>query len=147
MKNVSIFVGTVYGTAQYVAEQIKQKLNSINVAAEIFETPSIQDFQQAETILVVTSTTGQGDIPDNLFAFFDSDLRDQFPLMSGKAFAVIGLGDSSYGDIYVGAGTQFFDLLIELQGKPLDNMLAIDASETLEPESVALPWLEKLLNE
>ena len=42
-----------------------------------------------------------------------------------------------------GAGEQMRELLLEVQGRELAPMLRIDACETLEPESVALPWLEQ----
>ncbi|MGB2265052.1 MAG: flavodoxin, partial [Glaciecola sp.] len=55
---------------------------------------------------------------------------------------VIALGDSSYGDSYCGAGTLMFELLTELQGTPISDMVGIDAMETFEPEADVLAWLE-----
>lgn len=143
MKKVSIFAGSVYGNAQHVAEQVQQSLGEKQIEAEVFEDPSVDDFIKAESILVITSTTGQGDIPPNL-EFFHSELRDQFPLMNNKRFAVAALGDSSYGETYCGGGRQFFELLTELQGNPVADMLEVDAIETLEPETEVIAWIEGL---
>ncbi|WP_100642207.1 flavodoxin [Alteromonas facilis] len=139
MKKLSIFAGSVYGNAQHVAEQVQQALEEKGVEVALFEDPAVDDFSQAEAVMVITSTTGQGDVPPNL-EFFYSELRDQFPLMSGKPFAVAALGDSSYGDTYCGGGRQFQELLLELQGQPVVDMLEVDAIETLEPESEVVPW-------
>lgn len=139
MKKLSIFAGSVYGNAQHVAEQVQQALEEKGVEVSLFEDPAVDDFSQAEAVMVITSTTGQGDVPPNL-EFFYSELRDQFPLMSGKPFAVAALGDSSYGDTYCGGGRQFQELLLELQGQPVVDMLEVDAIETLEPESEVVPW-------
>ncbi|MFT6701327.1 MAG: sulfite reductase alpha subunit-like flavoprotein, partial [Pseudomonadales bacterium] len=90
------------------------------------------------------STTGQGDVPPNL-ELFHSDLRDEFPLMNAKPFAVAALGDSSYSDSFCGGGRHFQELLIELQGKPVADMLEVDAIETLAAEDDVVPWLEGLV--
>ena len=146
MSKISIFVGSVYGNAQHVAEDVNTMFIAQGLESEVFTDPSLNDFKQATSLLFISSTTGQGDIPPNL-EFFIEDLRDQFPLMEQKPFAVAGLGDSSYGETYCGAGRQIFELLTELQGKPLTELLEIDACETLEPEVEVVAWAEKLLAE
>ena len=144
MSKIGIFVGSVYGNAQHVAEEVQAMLKSKGLASEVFTDPSIEDFKQVTSMLFISSTTGQGDIPPNL-EFFIQDLRDQSPMISNKSFAVAGLGDSSYGETYCGAGRQIFELLTELQGKPITELLEIDACETLEPEVEVVAWAEKLL--
>ncbi|MFT4748266.1 MAG: flavodoxin [Congregibacter sp.] len=146
MSKISIFVGSVYGNAQHVAEDVNTMFIAQGLESEVFTDPSLNDFKQATSLLFISSTTGQGDIPPNL-EFFIEDLRDQSPLMEQKPFAVAGLGDSSYGETYCGAGRQIFELLTELQGKPITELLEIDACETLEPEVEVVAWAEKLLAE
>lgn len=145
MAKIALIVGSVYGGAQYVAEQAAALLSESGHQAMLFDEPKLADVMAAEANawLVITSTTGQGDVPDNLLPFY-VELKNRFPLLSGKPFAVIALGDSSY-DTFCGAGEQIRELLIEIQGSELAPMLQIDACETLEPESVALPWLEQQL--
>ncbi|MBL4630515.1 MAG: flavodoxin domain-containing protein [Paraglaciecola sp.] len=146
MSKVGVFVGSVYGNAQHVAEQVNLMLSAQGLISEVFIDPTVNDFKQVSSMLFVSSTTGQGDIPPNL-EFFIQDLRDQLPSMEQKSFAVAGLGDSSYHETYCGAGKQIFELLIKLQGKPITGLLEIDACETLEPEIEVLAWAEKLLPE
>lgn len=145
MKTVSIFVGSVYGNAQHVAEQAQELLTKQGVKAKIYEDAKIDDFKQAEAVLVIASTTGQGDIPENLLPLC-IELREQFPLMQQKPFAVAGLGDSSYGETFCAAGKQVHELLCELQGKAVADLLVVDACETLEPEKEVLPWLASLVD-
>ena len=144
MTDVGIFVGSVYGNAQQLAEQAQQMMVQQGLQVQVFDDPKLDDFQQSNAIVVISSTTGQGDVPPNL-EFFIEDLRNSFPLMHNKPFVVAGLGDSSYGETYCGGGRQIFALLEELQGKALANFLEVDACETLEPETVVLPWLKQLL--
>jgi len=146
MSKIGIFVGSVYGNAQHVAEEVNTMLNAQGLLSEVFTDPTLNDIKQVSSMIFISSTTGQGDIPPNL-EFFIEDLRDQFPLMEQKPFAVAGLGDSSYGETYCGAGRQIFELLIELQGKPIVELLEMDACETLEPEVEVVAWAEKLLPE
>jgi flavodoxin len=146
MSNIGIFVGSVYGNAQNVAEDVQSMLTAKGLDSKLYKDPSVADFQAASSVIVISSTTGQGDIPPNL-EFFIEDLRQQFPLMANKPFAVAGLGDSSYGETYCGAGRQIFELLSELQGKPVADLLEVDACETLEPEVEVVKWLEELVSE
>lgn len=140
MTTLSIFTGSVYGNAQHVAEQVKENLQEQGFDAKLHSDPEVSDFSDADAILVVTSTTGQGDVPPNL-EWAISDLRDEFPMLTDKPFAVAALGDSSYGETYCGAGRQIQELLIELQGKPVTEMLEVDAIETLEPEEDVVKWV------
>ena len=140
MAALSIFAGTVYGNAQHVAEEVQSSLSEQGIECEVFMDPAVSDFTEAEAILVVTSTTGQGDIPPNL-EFVFADLKDAFPLLNDKPFAVAALGDSSYGDTFCGGGRQFHELLLELQGAAVADMLEVDAIETLEPEKDVVDWV------
>jgi flavodoxin len=144
MRSVSIFAGSVYGNAQHVAEEAKAMLEGKGVECEVFTDPETSDFNEAEAVVVITSTTGQGDVPPNLEMFY-SDLRDEFVLMNAKPFAVAALGDSSYGESFCGGGRQFQELMVELQGKAVADMLEVDAIETLAAEEDVVPWLEGLV--
>ena len=143
MAKIALIVGTVYGAAQYVAEQAQPLLVELGHSAELFTDAKLDDVLKfdADIWLVISSTTGQGDIPDNLLPFF-LDVKDRFPLLTNKKFAVIALGDSSY-TTFCGAGEQLQELLLEIQGTELAPMLRIDACETLEPETIALPWIQQ----
>lgn len=145
MNSISIFAGSVYGNAQHVAEEVLDMLSAQGIDAEVFTDPEVSDFTEAKSVLVITSTTGQGDVPPNLELFY-SDVRDEFPLMNSKPFAVVALGDSSYGDSFCGAGKQFFELLSELQGKPVADIFKVDALETLAPEEEVVPWVKAIVD-
>lgn len=146
MAKLSIFVGSVYGNATHVANEAKEKAENLGFDVELFEDPSVADFTNAEIVVFITSTTGQGDLPPNI-EFFIEDIKSAFPLMEQKPFAVAALGDSSYGDSFCGAGEQVFALLEELQGKAMAPMLRVDAIETLEPEKDVVAWIEEILKQ
>ena len=143
MANILIITGSVYGGAQFVAEQAEELLQQ-NHQVTVTDSPSVADINQSEhdTFLVVSSTTGQGDLPENLVPFY-TEARDQLPLISEKRYGVIALGDKSYGDTYCAGGRMMDELFTELQAAKLGERLDIDACEVLQPEDEAMPWLEE----
>ena len=143
MFEISIFVGTVYGNSQSVAESVQDKLQTLGHKAEILDDASVDDFKNAKNVLFITSTTGQGEFPPNI-EFFIADLREQMPMLDGKPFGVVGLADSSYGDTFAAAGTQVYELLMELKGKPVADLKVVDAMETYDAEAEVLPWIEQI---
>ena len=68
MAEIGIFVGTMYGNALLVAEEAEAILTAQGHKATVFEDPELSDWQvyQDKYVLVVTSTTGQGDLPDSI---------------------------------------------------------------------------------
>lgn len=144
MANILIIAGSVYGGAAYVAEQAVELLAEKGHEVSMTDMPTVDEVTDAthDVLLVVTSTTGQGDLPDNLVRLHAA-LTSQFPLMPNKRYGVIGLGDSSYGDTYCNGGKQMDTLLAELQAVKVGERLDIDACEVLQPEDEALPWVEE----
>jgi len=98
----------------------------------------------ADAFLAVTSTTGMGELPDNVQPLYYA-LRDTLPDWRGRPAAVIGLGDASYSDTYCGGGMQMQELFAELGLQEVLPMLKLDASETVTPETDAEPWLDRLI--
>ncbi|MBF8742195.1 flavodoxin [Pseudomonas guariconensis] len=140
---VAIISGSVYGTAEEVARHAEALLKAAGFQAWHAAHATLQDLQvfAPEALLAVTSTTGMGELPDNLMALY-GDIRDTLPAAwRGLPGAVIGLGDSSYGDTFCGGGEQMRELFAELGVREVQPMLRLDASETVTPEADAEPWL------
>ncbi|WAH57904.1 flavodoxin [Pseudomonas silvicola] len=140
---VALLSGSVYGTAEEVARHAGQLLE--NEGFETFYKPraSLDELLTAapQALLAVTSTTGMGELPDNLMPLY-SQLRDLLPAaLRGLPGAVIGLGDASYGDTFCGGGEQVRELFAELGVNEVQDMLRLDASESVTPETDAEPWL------
>ncbi|MBT9574394.1 MAG: flavodoxin [Pseudomonas umsongensis] len=141
---VAIISGSVYGTAEEVARHAASIL--INAGFETFHNPraSLADIQAfaPEALLAVTSTTGMGELPDNLQPLY-STIRDQLPAAwRGLPGAVIGLGDASF----CGGGELMRELFGELGIREILPMLRLDASESVTPEADAEPWLAELID-
>lgn len=139
-------VGSVYGAAEHVAEQLEAKLTQQGHSVQWIESDDPESIVAvaSDVLLVITSTTGSGDLPDNLAPLFYA-LKDRFPMLPGLRYGVIALGDSSYGETFCGAGRQFDELLTELGAQRVGERLQIDACETFAPEEEALKWLPQWL--
>lgn len=145
--NVAILSGSVYGTAEEVARHAQGLLKAAGLNAWHNPRATLEDVQAfaPDAFLAVTSTTGMGELPDNIIPLF-SQVRDLLPAAwRGLPGAVIGLGDSSYGDTFCGGGEQMRELFAELGIREVQPMLRLDASESVTPESDAEPWLAEFV--
>lgn len=142
MAAISIFVGSVYGTALATAETVAQALIEQGHSTRVVESPTLEDLTADQSaILICTSTTGQGELPANILPFY-LNIRERLPIQQNRPFGVIVLGDSSYGATFCGAGTLMEEAFFELACRKVGDTLCIDASETLEPERQALSWVQ-----
>lgn len=148
--DITILVGTMTGTAEMVAQEIQQALESAGHAATIHMMDNLDAsaFAAGGTFLICTSTYGNGDVPDNAQALFNS-LEAEHPDLSTVTYNVIALGDTTYKETYCEGGKRFDKLLTELGAKRAGDILMHDASSGTLPEELAaqwvVPWVEQYL--
>ncbi len=148
--DITVLVGTMTGTAEMVAQEVQQALESAGHQATIRVMDGLDAsvFQGGGIFLICTSTYGQGDVPDNAQAFLTS-LESAKPDLTGVAYGVIALGDRTYKDTYCHGGIRFDKLLAQLGAKRAGEILTHDASSGILPEEVAaqwvVPWVEQHL--
>jgi MioC protein len=143
---VAILSGSVYGTAEEVARHAEHLLKDAGFEAWHNPRATLADVQAfaPQAFLVVTATTGMGELPDNLQPLYFA-IRDHLPAWNGLPGGVIALGDASYGDTYCGGGELVRELYAELGVHEVLAMLRLDASESVTPETDAEPWLAEFM--
>ena len=141
---IEILVGSQMGAAEYAAEQVAETLEKAGYEVKLHLTPDLTLLTRNSIWLVVTSTYGAGDLPDNIQPFVDQLAQDQTDLTT-VSYAVITLGDSSY-DTFCLAGAKIAALLAAKGAHHLLPGLNIDAQDPELPEDQALLWLPQLIN-
>ncbi|MBD1576406.1 FMN-binding protein MioC [Vibrio sp. S11_S32] len=141
---IHIITGSTLGGAEYVGDHLSDILIAQGLQTTIHNQPKLSEIEAKGIWLVITSTHGAGDYPDNIQPFIDS-LKTAPPRMSEVSFAVIAIGDSSY-DTFCGAGKDARATLLDIGGKELCPALEIDILTTSVAEDPAEEWLNHHLN-
>lgn len=149
--DITILVGTMTGTAEMVAQEVEQALQSAGHQAtiQVMDNLDASVFAPGGTFLICTSTYGNGDVPDNAQALFSS-LETERPNLGNVTYGLIALGDTTYKDTFCEGGKRFDQLLTELGAKRAGEMMMHDASSGTLPEELAaqwvVPWVEQHLS-
>ena len=148
LRKLDIFVASMTGTALIVADEIVDVCKEKNIQPKILEIDNIEYdllLHQKEPILIISSTYGQGDVPDGSRNFYDS-LKTHSPNLEHIKFAVFGLGDMTYKDTFAFGGKKFEKLFNDLNAKKIAESYFHDASGGTLPEEDGVNWFkEKLL--
>nr|WP_154325524.1 FMN-binding protein MioC [Pantoea sp. 201603H] len=140
MTHITLITGSTLGSAEYVAEHLAEKLEEAGHSTEILHGPELNELSLDGLWLVVTSTHGAGELPDNLQTLFD-EIEEQQPDLSGVRYGAIGIGNREY-DLFCGAIDKMDTLLNERGAMRLGERLEIDVLEHEIPEDPAEVWLE-----
>ncbi|WP_043525887.1 flavodoxin [Litchfieldella xinjiangensis] len=148
MPTLKIFVGTMYGGALDVAEQVKPLFEQAGYAVHIYDQPTLDDLTSPlpDLTLFCCSTTGSGDYPGNIVPLTRA-ISEKGPSLAELRYGMIAMGDSSYGETFCGAGRKLDALLEDHGAKRLGERLEIDAMETFMADDAALPWVEAWIAE
>ena len=141
---LTLLVGTMTGTAQLVAQELELAWDGgddLEVETLLMDQLDSSVFEREGVFLVVTSTYGQGDVPDNAKSFYE-DLKAKRPDLSRVRYGVFGLGDRTYAETFNFGGKRFDDILTELGAQRIGERVRHDASSGVLPEEMAVEWGE-----
>ena len=139
MADITLISGSTLGSAEYVAEHLAEKLEEAGYSSEIQHGPLIEDLPTDGIWLVISSTHGAGDIPDNLLPFYEA-LQEQQADLSGVRFGSVGIGSREY-DTFCGAIDKIDDALKACGAKQIGETLKINVLDHEIPEDPAEIWL------
>ena len=97
---VTILWGSQTGNSEGVAKKFMKVLKSGNYEPEVFDM-AVYDKERLpkeKNLLVITSTYGDGEPPDNAADLHEYLMGDGVPSLEGVNFSVFALGDSEYPD-------------------------------------------------
>ena len=140
---ITILFGSQSGNAERSAQQLYDQCQQAGlqkirlVRADRYKTKELKDEQ---ILLIVISTQGEGDPPDDAKSFVDFLAGSRAPQLPQLQFGILGLGDSSY-PLFCGIAQTIENRLVELGAQQLLSSGLAD----VDIETVAAPWREQAL--
>lgn len=153
-KDVTVLYGSQTGNSEGLAKKTAQHLEEKGFQVTL---SSMSDFKpnnlkKINNLLVIVSTHGEGDPPDNALSFHEYVHGRRAPKLDHLSFSVLSLGDSSY-EFFCQTGKEFDERFEELGGtrlfdrvdcdldydEPFSEWLQGVASSFSEGEAVSLP--------
>ena len=95
---LTIVYGSQTGNAEGLADLARERAEARGFRVRVVDMLEFgkQDLKKAENLLLIVSTHGEGDPPDNAEDFYELVHGRKAPTLKGKRFSVLALGDSSY---------------------------------------------------
>ncbi|MCM3584381.1 assimilatory sulfite reductase (NADPH) flavoprotein subunit [Mesobacillus maritimus] len=141
-KEVTILYGSQTGNAQGLAKKSGKKLedNGFNVTVSSMSDFKPNNLKKLTNLLIIVSTHGEGDPPDNALSFHEFVHGRRAPKLENLHYSVLSLGDSSY-EFFCQTGKDFDQRLEELGGTRLYPRFDCD----LDFDEPAAEWLDGVL--
>jgi methionine synthase reductase len=144
---VLILYGSQKGNAKSIAETIGESLGKFGFDGEVRAgndfAKKLDEFAKERVVVMVVSTTGAGEHPDNCGRFFRKLNKKTVAkdLLDSQKFTVLAVGDTNY-DNFCRAGKRFDALFEKLGGERIYALGCADDAVGLE--AVIDPWLRGL---
>ncbi len=131
------------GNAEQLAGQLHQSLTQKGLQADLASTAEFKanKLKEQQVILMVASTHGEGEPPDDAMDFHEFILGKRAPKLSDVKHAVLSLGDSSY-EFFCQTGKDFDQAFTKLGSSALIERLDCD----LDYEQAAADWIAKVVD-
>ncbi|AJS58440.1 assimilatory sulfite reductase (NADPH) flavoprotein subunit [Paenibacillus sp. IHBB 10380] len=142
-KEVTILFGSQTGNCNGLAQKVSKKLKDRDFQVTL---SSMGDFKtnglkKVQNLLILVSTHGEGDAPDNAIPFYEFLHSKRAPQLEGLSFSVLALGDTSY-EFFCQTGKDFDKRLEELGGKRIIPRVDCD----VDFDESAAEWMNQVIS-
>ncbi|HCL6751717.1 NADPH-dependent assimilatory sulfite reductase flavoprotein subunit [Citrobacter freundii] len=142
MPGITLISASQTGNARRVAEALRDDLIAAKLNVTLINAGDYKFKQIAneKLLIVVASTQGEGEPAEEAVALYKFLFSKKAPKLTDTAFAVLGLGDTSY-EFFCQAGKDFDSKLAELGGERLLDRVDAD----VEYQAAAAEWRARLV--
>ena len=139
---VDILIGTQTGNAEGLAEDMAMTLGGAGAQSRLHQLDDVEmdDLAGMENVLVITSTYGEGEMPDNAHLFWEALESETAPRLEAMKFSVLALGDTAY-DEFCAAGKMIDKRFEQLGATRLAERVDCD----VDYEDLAAGWSETVM--
>ncbi|MDO9164271.1 MAG: sulfite reductase subunit alpha [Methylococcaceae bacterium] len=139
---INILYGSQTGSAESVANDAAAvaKTHGLKPVVKGMDEVEVSALATMDYLLVITSTYGEGEMPDNAQLLWDAISADTAPSLSNVKFSVLALGDTSY-DLFCQAGIDWDNRLAELGATRLFDRVDCDTAF----EEPADTWIKEVI--
>lgn len=139
---LNILFGTQTGNAEALAMDIAAaaRAQGMQPVVTALDDVSMDSLGAMKRVIVVTSTYGEGEMPDNAQLFWEALAADSAPRLDETNFAVLALGDTGY-DGFCQAGKLIDTRFEQLGGKRMKTRIDCD----IDFEDAAAAWIGEAL--
>ncbi len=143
VQTITLLSASQTGNARRVAEQLRDDLLAARLNVKLVNAGDykFKQIAQEKLLIVITSTQGEGEPPEEAVALHKYLMSKKAPKLDNTAFAVFGLGDTSY-EFFSQAGKDFDGRLAEMGGERL--LARVDAD--VEYASDAETWRKQIVD-
>ncbi|MEM6912249.1 MAG: assimilatory sulfite reductase (NADPH) flavoprotein subunit [Verrucomicrobiota bacterium] len=124
---VTVLWGSQTGNAEGLASKFAKVAPRHGIAPTVFDIGQYprENLEKERHLVVITSTYGDGEPPDNSIEFYDWLHSEEAPKLANTKFSVMALGDTSYPD-FCKTGTDYDKRFEELGGERFYNVVQAD---------------------
>ena len=125
-RTLTILFGSQTGNAAGLAEKTAKLAANYELNANVVDMEGYNpaNLVGAKRVLIITSTWGEGEMPDNAEDFWQG-VNSSSPALAGVSYSVCAIGDSSY-DEYCKAGTDWDEKFSALGGTSIQQIQLCD---------------------
>ncbi|WP_034457484.1 NADPH-dependent assimilatory sulfite reductase flavoprotein subunit [Buttiauxella noackiae] len=140
---ITLISASQTGNARRVSEQLRDDLLAAKLNVNLVNAGDykFKQIAQEKLLIVVTSTQGEGEPPEEAVALHKFLFSKKAPKLPATAFAVFSLGDTSY-EFFCQSGKDFDNKLAELGGERLLDRVDCD----VEFQPAAAEWRAKIVD-
>jgi sulfite reductase (NADPH) flavoprotein alpha-component len=139
---LAVVYGSQTGNGKRIAERLGRVAEAAGLAVRVQSARDypIKDLARERLLVVVMSTHGDGDPPDDARGFIEYLTGKRAPKLEQLQYSVLALGDSSYPK-FCETGRQIDERLTVLGARRLLSRVDCD----LDYERLTTPWLEQVV--